>query len=278
MAPQLLIREDNEISEFVCNKFESENIKILTSYIAKEFKVLNNKNILVCENNKNLVELEFDEIIIALGRKANVNGFGLEKLKIELNPNHTIHTDDFLRTNYPNIFACGDVVGPYQFTHAAAHQAWFATVNSLFGSFKKFKVDYRVMPWVTFLDPEIARVGLNEKDAIAQNIPYELTKYGIDDLDRAIADSSDYGFIKVLTQPKKDKILGVTIVSNHASDILAEFVLAMKYNIGLEKILATIHPYPTMPEANKYVAGNWKKNHISPTIMKLLEKFHSWRV
>ena len=169
----------------------------------------------------------------------------------------------------PNIYAVGDVAGPYQFTHTSSHQAWYAAVNSLFGTFKKFRADYRVIPWATFTDPEVARVGLNEIEAKEQNIPYEVTTYGIDDLDRAIADSSDYGLVKVLTVPGKDKILGVTIVGEHAGDLIAEYVLAMKYKLGLNKILGTIHIYPTLAESNKYVAGEWKRAHQPETVLKL---------
>ena len=209
--------------------------------------------------NNEKVTLEFDEIFIALGRKANINGFGLDKLNINIRGNGTIEANQFLQTNYPNIYVCGDVTGPYQFTHSAAHQAWYASVNALFSPIKKFKVDYSIIPWATFTDPEIARVGLNEQDAKIQNIDYEVTKYDISDLDRAITDSKNKGFIKVLTVPGKDKILGVTIVAEHAGDTIAEYVLAMKNNIGLNKILGTIHIYPTLAEANKFVAGEWKK-------------------
>ncbi|MDJ0834518.1 MAG: FAD-dependent oxidoreductase, partial [Gammaproteobacteria bacterium] len=189
----------------------------------------------------------------------------------------TIEVNEFLQTNYPNIFACGDVAGPYQFTHTASHQAWYATVNALFGGVKKFRVDYRVIPWVTFTDPEVARVGLNEQEAKEQGVEYEVTTFGIDDLDRAIADSEAHGLVKVLTVPGKDKILGVTIAGEHAGDLIAEYVLAMKQGIGLNKILGTIHIYPTLAEANKYVAGEWKRAHAPQAVLQWVEKFHAWR-
>jgi pyruvate/2-oxoglutarate dehydrogenase complex dihydrolipoamide dehydrogenase (E3) component len=182
-----------------------------------------------------------------------------------------------MQTNISSIYVCGDVTGPYQFTHTAAHQAWYASVNALFSPFKKFKTDYSVIPWASFTDPEIARVGLNEKDAVAANVAYEITTYGIDDLDRAIADSEAHGFVKILTVPGKDKILGVTIVGANASELIAEYILAMKHNLGLNKILQTIHIYPTLTEANKYAAGNWKRAHLPALTMKMLEKFHNWR-
>ena len=206
---------------------------------------------------------------------ARLTGYGLEELGIPVS--RTVETNDYLETIYPNIYAAGDVAGPYQFTHTAAHQAWYAAVNALFGDFKKFKADYRVVPWATFIDPEVSRVGLNEQDAREKNIPYEVTRFGIEDLDRAIADGAAKGFVKVLTVPGKDRILGVTIVGEHAGDLLTEFVLAMKHGLGLNKILSTIHTYPTLAEANKYVAGEWKRAHAPQRLLSWLERFHTWR-
>ena len=273
MAPQILIREDKEVIELVTERFVKEGIKVLISHKAKEFK----HNVLICEHKSKDISIPFDKVIIALGRKANTEGFGLEELGVKIRETKTIEANAFLQTNIPSIYVCGDVTGPYQFTHTAAHQAWYACVNALFSPLKKFKVDYTLIPWATFTDPEVARVGLNEKDAKIQNILYEVTTYDIDDLDRAIADSEARGFIKVLTVPNKDKILGVTIVGRHAGDLIAEYILAMKYGLGMNKILATIHIYPTLSEANKYVAGNWKKEHLPTFAIKMLEKFHKWR-
>ena len=209
-----------------------------------------------------------------MGRSPRLKGFGLEELGIT--SNKTIDTNAYLETIYPNIFAVGDVAGPYQLTHVAAHQAWYAAVNALFGKFKKFKADYSVIPWATFTDPEVARVGINEQEAIAHGIAYEVTHYGIDDLDRAIADGSDVGYVKVLTVPNKDKILGVTIVGDHAGDLIAEFIMAMKHGLGLNKLLGTIHIYPTMAEANKYAAGEWKRAHQPKQLLAWVERFHGF--
>jgi pyruvate/2-oxoglutarate dehydrogenase complex dihydrolipoamide dehydrogenase (E3) component len=254
-----------------------EGVNVLVNHKAKQFVKRDDKDILITEHNGNDVEIEFDTLIVAVGRAANTAGFGLEALGVRLNPNKTIEVNEYLQTNIPTILACGDVAGPYQFTHVAAHQAWFASVNALFGSLKRFKVDYSVIPWATFSEPEVARVGLNELEAKEQGIPYEVTKYGIDDLDRAIADSEDHGFVKVLTVPGKDKILGVTIVGEHAGDLIAEYVLAMKHKLGLNKILGTIHIYPTMAEANKYVAGEWKRAHAPQKLLEWVSKFHHWK-
>ncbi len=273
----LLSREDSDVSKRVTEKFISEGINLLTSHKAEGFGRDGDGKFARLRNTTGEVKVYFDEVIVALGRKANVNMIGLDRLKLELNPSGTFAHDEYLRTKYPNIYVCGDCAGPYQFTHVAAHQAWYASVNALFAPFKMFKADYRVIPWTTFTDPEVARVGLSEKEAEEKGIEVEVTKYGIDDLDRAIADGENHGFVKVLTPLGSDKILGVTIVGVHAGELLAEFVLAMKWNLGLNKILGTIHAYPTFSEANKYVAGEWKRAHKPEGLLKLVEKFHKWR-
>ncbi|WP_455217616.1 dihydrolipoyl dehydrogenase, partial [Kaarinaea lacus] len=273
----IMEREDDEISAMVASRFRQEGMTVLTEHSAIRFEDRGEQKVLVCDHRGNEVTVEFDQVLIALGRQANVNGFGLEKLGIKITQRGTIETDEFLRTNYPNIYVCGDVAGPYQFTHTAAHQAWYAAVNALFSPFKMFRVDYSVIPWATYTDPEVARVGLNELEAREKGIGYEVTTYGIDDLDRAIADSEDHGLVKVLTVPGKDKILGVTIVGNHAGDLIAEFVTAMKHGLGLNRILGTIHIYPTMAEANKYAAGAWKKAHKPDKLLEWVKRFHTWR-
>lgn len=278
MAPRIMIREDQDVSQVVTEKLKADGVKVLTSHIALRIEIEGIAKYIICETGGQEVKISFDQTLIALGRKANVTGFGLENLNVEVSQRGTIVADEYLRTtNYPNIFVCGDVTGPYQFTHTAAHQAWYVAVNALFSPFKTFKVDYRVIPWCTFTDPEVARVGLNEQDAFTQKIPYEVTRYGIDDLDRAIAESEDHGFVKVLTVPGSDRILGVTIVGAHAGELIAEFVTAMKYGLGLNKILGTIHIYPTFSEANKYTAGVWKMRNAPQKLLKWVQKYHQWR-
>ena len=276
MAPRILIREDVEVSELVTQRFRDEGIDVLVNHQAKQFLIEEGEKILIAEHEGRDVRIPFDAVLVAVGRVANLQGYGLEELGIPAT--RTVETNEYLQTNYPNIYAAGDVAGPYQFTHTAAHQAWYAAVNALFDPFKKFKADYSVIPWATFVEPEVARVGLNEQEAREKNIPYEVSRYDIDDLDRAIADSEAHGFIKVLTVPGKDKILGVTIVGEHAGDLLAEYVLAMKHGIGLNKILGTIHIYPTLAEANKYVAGVWKKAHAPQKLLAWVARFHAWRL
>jgi pyruvate/2-oxoglutarate dehydrogenase complex dihydrolipoamide dehydrogenase (E3) component/uncharacterized membrane protein YdjX (TVP38/TMEM64 family) len=278
MAPRIMVREDPEFSAMVQKKFEAEGVRVMVNHKAKQFIVENGEKILIAEHDGKDVRVPFDALIVAVGRAPNVTGYGLEELGIPLNKNKTVETNDYLETIYPNIFAVGDVAGPYQFTHVAAHQAWYAAVNALFGTFKKFKADYRVIPWATFTDPEVARVGLNEQEAKEKGIPYEVTTYGIDDLDRAIADGEAHGLVKVLTVPGKDKILGATIAGEHAGDLLTEYVLAMKHGLGMNKILGTIHTYPTMAEANKYAAGNWKRAHQPEKLLAWVAKFHAWRL
>jgi len=277
MLPRLLLREDAEISSMVQEKFVAEGVQVLTGHAAKRFYRRDGQNYVVTEAESGSVEIEFDALIVAVGRVARSGGFGLEELGVRLRPNRSIEVNEFLQTSIPTIYACGDVTGPYQFTHVAAHQAWYTSVNSLFGILRRFQVDYSVIPWATFTEPEIARVGLNESDAKEQGIPYEVTRYGIDDLDRAIADSEAHGFVKVLTVPGKDRIIGVTIVGEHAGDLIAEYVLAMRHGLGLNKVLGTIHIYPTLAEANKYAAGEWKRAHVPERLLSWVAKFHRWR-
>jgi pyruvate/2-oxoglutarate dehydrogenase complex dihydrolipoamide dehydrogenase (E3) component/uncharacterized membrane protein YdjX (TVP38/TMEM64 family) len=275
MAERVMIKEDVEVSAFAHQSLTDSGVNILTSHQALRCEAREGKKYLVVKHNDTETDIEYDELLCAVGRSARLKGYGLEELGIETN--RTIVTNDYLETLYPNIFAAGDIVGPYQFTHVAAHQGWYAAVNGLFGHFKKFKVDYRVIPWTTFIDPEVARVGLNEQEAIDKGIDYEITRFEFEELDRAITESANNGFIKVITPKGKDKILGVTVVSEHAGDLIAEFVLAMKHGLGLNKILGTIHSYPTWAEGNKYAAGEWKRNHAPQTVLNMLEKYHAWR-
>ena len=277
MLPRIMIREDPEISDMVLARFRAEGVDVKLEHRAKQFLVENGEKILVCEHKGQEIRIPFDAVLVAVGRIANTAGYGLEELGIPVTKQRTVETNGFLQTIYPNIYACGDVAGPYQFTHTAAHQAWYAAVNALFGSLRKFRADYGVIPWATFTEPEVARVGLNETEAREKKIPYEVTTYGIDDLDRAIADSEAHGLVKVLTTPGKDKILGVTIVGEHAGDLIAEYIMAMRHGIGLNKVLGTIHIYPTLAEANKYVAGNWKRAHAPQRLLKWVERYHAWR-
>ena len=277
MAPRLMIREDEDVVALVTEKFQSEGVTVLSGHTAKSFAVVEGENVLTAEYQGEAIEIPFDQVLVAVGRAANTTGFGLERLGVKLSQRRTVEANEFLQTNFPNIYVCGDVTGPYQFTHTAAHQAWYAAVNALFGSFRKFKVDYSVIPFATFTDPEVARVGLNELEAKEKGVAYEVTTYGLDDLDRAIADGEAHGFVKVLTVPGKDKILGATIVGEHAGDLIAEFVAAMRHGLGLNKILGTIHIYPTWTEANKFAAGNWKRAHAPEKVLAWVERFHAWR-
>tara|TARA_R110002153_G_scaffold68547_8_gene182024 strand:+ start:6621 stop:8762 length:2142 start_codon:yes stop_codon:yes gene_type:complete len=275
MLPQLLAKEDPDAAQYLYDQLIKDGVDVRLNTKATAIEKTAEGKFIVLEKDGKQEKLPFDEILIAVGRMANLKGFGLEKLGIETN--RVVVTNEMLQTKYPNILAAGDVAGPYQFTHTASHQAWYAAVNALFRPFKTFKVDYRVIPWATFTDPEIATVGLNEQAAKEQNVEYEVTRYDIGGLDRALADDHAKGFVKVLTPPGKDKILGATIVGAHAGELIAEFVLAMKYNLGMNKILGTIHIYPTMAEASKNAAGNWKKAHTPEKLLAFVERFHKWR-
>jgi len=274
----ILPREDSEFSAMVQAQLESEGIKVLTGYRALSVELSCHKKSLVVVDTEGTQSLiEFDQLIIAAGRQANTSGFGLEELGVELDPNGTVTVDDFLRTNFPNVYAIGDVAGPYQFTHTASHMAWYASVNALFGSFRKFRVDYSVIPWATFSSPEVARVGLSERDAQSQGIEYDVATYDVADLDRAIAEDEAYGLVKVLVARGSDRILGVTIAAKHAGDLISEFVLAMNHGIGLNKILGTIHIYPTFAEMNKYAASEWRKSHKPEWAVAIAERYFRLR-
>jgi pyruvate/2-oxoglutarate dehydrogenase complex dihydrolipoamide dehydrogenase (E3) component len=279
MATRLMLQEDADVSALIQATLTQDGVQVLTSHKALRCEKQDQTKALIVDHAGQELRIEFDTLLCAAGRVARLTGYGLEELGIPtaLPRGGTVQTDDYLQTLYPNIFAAGDVAGPYQFTHIAAHQAWYAVVNALFGSFRKFKVDYAVIPLTTFMDPEVARVGLNEQQAKEKNIAFEVTRYEIGELDRAIADSEAQGFVKVLTVPGKDKILGVTIVASHAGDLLAEYVLAMKYGLGLNKILGTIHSYPTWAEANKYAAGVWKLAHQPVALLQWTRRYHDWR-
>jgi len=274
MASRLMVREDAEVSELVRQSLTQDGVNVLLGHEALRVETQDGQKMLLVRHDQDENLIPFDEILVAVGRSPRVTGYGLKALGIDLTPKRTIQTNDYLQTLYPNIYAVGDVAGPFQLTHTAAHQAWYAAVNALFGQFKHFKIDYSVIPWTTFTDPEVARVGLSESEATAAKVPFEVTRFELNELDRAIADGSTTGFVKVLTVPGKDKILGATIVGEHAGDLLAEFVLAMRHGLGLNKILGTIHTYPTLAEANKYAAGTWKRNHTPQRVLGWLEKFH----
>ncbi|KAE9624362.1 FAD-dependent oxidoreductase [Aeromonas veronii] len=282
LSEQLLPREDREVADALAGQMSRDGVQLLTGWRAERADYLPAADgdlpiRLQLRRGDETQVVEGDQLLLALGRVANVSGFGLEALGVELAPRGTITVDGFLTTNFPSILAVGDVAGPYQFTHFAAHQAWYAAVNALFGQFKRFRADYRVIPAATYTTPEIARVGLNRKEAEAQDIPFEVTRFELAELDRAIADGERHGFIEVLTVPGKDNILGATIVGTHAGERIAEFVLAMRHRLGLGKILGTIHAYPTLMEGNKYVAGEWKRAHQPTRVLALLARYHRWR-
>jgi pyruvate/2-oxoglutarate dehydrogenase complex dihydrolipoamide dehydrogenase (E3) component len=264
---RLLPREDEDVSALVADLLREEGVALRLGDPA------------VRVEGKTLVtrsgEIPFDELLIAIGRKARLTGYGLEALGVDTGK--TLAVDERLETAFPNIYAVGDVAGPYQFTHAASHQAWHAAVNALFGRFRRFKVDYSALPWVTFTDPEVAHVGHNEVSAREAGIAYELVRYDIAELDRAVAEGARRGFVKLLVSPGRDRILGATIVAAGAGETIAEIVLAIRHRLGLGKILSTIHAYPTMAEANKYAAGAWRRAHQPEKLLRWAEHYHRWR-
>ena len=278
MLPHLLIREDADVIELMQAQFVKEGIDVLTDHRASRVETEHGEKRLICERTDGgEVAVPFDAVLVAVGRKPNTAGFGLEEVGVAFGQGGALEVDEYLRTSVPTIYACGDAIGPYQFTHTASHQAWYASVNALFGPFKRFKADYSVIPWTTFTDPEVARVGLNEQDAERDGIAVEVTRFHLDELDRALADEEGRGFVKVLTRPGKDRILGVTIVGHHGGDLMAEFILAMKWGLGLKKVMSTIHIYPTLSEASKFAASTWRKKHAPEGLLEWVRKFHAWR-
>lgn len=275
MADRLLLREDHEVSDFVAERLRGDGVELKLNHQALRIEHSDNDQALVCTHNGSEVHLGFDTLLVAVGRKPRIKGFGLEELGIDAP--HTVETNAYLQTLYPNIFACGDANSPYQFTHAAAHEAWHATVNALFTPLVRLKVDHSLLPAVTFVDPEVARIGLNENEALARDIEYEISRYELSELDRALTEDAAEGFVKVLTVPGKDRLLGATIVGRHAGELLAEFALAMRYRLGLAKLLGIVHAYPTWSEANKFAAGSWKRTHTPERLLRFLERYHGWR-
>jgi pyruvate/2-oxoglutarate dehydrogenase complex dihydrolipoamide dehydrogenase (E3) component len=274
--PRLLMREDDEVSAAVSERFRAEGIRVMTGHAAERFETTAEQHA-VCSADGRETRVPFDKVLVAVGRRANTDGLGIENAGVGLNRDGTITVNAYLQTSQPHILACGDVAGPFQLTHAAGFQGWFCAMNALFGGLKRFRPDYSVMPWAVFTDPEVGRVGLTAAEAEAQGIPFEVTRYGIDDLDRAIADGEARGFVKVVTRRGSDRILGATIVGPHAGELITEYVTAMKHGLGLRKILNTVHIYPTLAEANRFAAGEWQKARLSAGLLRAAEAFHRWR-
>jgi pyruvate/2-oxoglutarate dehydrogenase complex dihydrolipoamide dehydrogenase (E3) component len=274
-ADRLLAREDDDVGAAVAQALAADGVDLRLAHTAVRFERLGDAKQLVASQAGSDVAIPFDTLLVATGRAARLQGYGLEELGIATG--RTVQVDGYLQTSIPTIYAAGDVAGPWQFTHAAAHQAWHAAVNALFAPFKRFRVDGRCLPAVTFTAPEVARVGLNRRDAAAQGVAVEATRFGLDDLDRAIVEGAAHGWVEVLTPPGSDRILGATVVGDQAGELLATWVLAMKHGIGLNKLLGTVHAYPTLSEANKAVAGHWKRAHAPQRLLAWVERFHAWR-
>jgi pyruvate/2-oxoglutarate dehydrogenase complex dihydrolipoamide dehydrogenase (E3) component len=277
MRPRLLSREDPEADELLQRRFAAESMDVCAGWQATAVRASGAAGHLDITRDGVTRTISFDRILVATGRRANTDGLGLEQVGVSLDSNGTVRVNEYLQTDVPSIYACGDVAGPYQLTHAAAHQAWYCATNALFGSFRRFRVNYGALPWAVFTEPEVARVGLNETEARERGVSFEVTRYGLEDLDRAIADGSAEGFVKVLTRPGSDRILGVTVVGPHAGETIAEFVLAMRHGLGLRKMLGTIHSYPTLTEANRLAAGAWQRAHLPGRLLDLAAWYHRWR-
>ena len=272
MAERLMLKEDTEAADMVAAALKSEGVDVLTSHKAVRFE---GKGQLIIAGLNSESTVEYDDVLIAVGRRARVSGFGLDELGLV--KDGRLLVDTYLTTAMSHIKVAGDVAGNQQLTHGASHEAWYATVNALAAPFKRYKADYRVLPRVTYTDPEVASVGLTEAEAIAQGVAYDITRYDLDDLDRAITEGEARGFVKILTQPGKDRILGATIVGSHAGEIIAELVLAMKHNMGLRKIMQAVHSYPTWAEASKYAAGQYGLARQPVRLQRLAKRWFDWQ-
>jgi len=275
-SDRLLEREDDEVSVLVRKRLEQEGVRVRTGHQAVGAAVRDGERSMRFEHGGGTLDVPFDVVLVAVGRKPRTSGFGLEKLGIPLSKSGTVETNHYLQTLHPNIYACGDVAGPWQFTHAAAHQAWHASLNALFGRFHRIRPDHAVMPAVTYTEPEVGRAGLNEREAEARGIAVEVTSYDLRELDRAIVDDAREGFVKVLTSPGRDRILGVTIVAPRAGEMLSEIILAMRHGLGLKKVFGTIHAYPTYTEANRDAAAAWRNRHAPTWLLGGLKRYHAW--
>lgn len=276
MEDRILPKEDPEVSTLLTEVLERDGVDVRAGHRAERFERGADGGRLVASAGSGTVAVTFDRVLVAVGRRAQTESLGLAELGIETRADGTVAVDDYLRSSVHSVFACGDATGPYQFTHMASHQAWYAAVNALFGRFWKFKVDYSVVPWVTYTDPEVARLGLSEADAAARGIPVEVTRHGLSEVDRAVADGHDAGFIKVLTAPGRDKVLGVTIVAPGAGELLSEYTLAVSHGLGLKAMLRTIHSYPTLAELNKFAASDWRRAHAPERLLRWVERLHRW--
>lgn len=278
MAPRILPREDADVAAIVTESLVDDGITLRTGHKAVAFRAEGEGGVLEAETDEGTVELAFDRVLVAVGRSAVTDAIGADDLGVRKNPNGTLEVNDYLQTSIPTIYACGDAVGPYQFTHMASHQAWYAAVNALFGTFRRFRVNYSVVPWCTYTEPEVARVGLSAEEAAEKGVDVEVSTFEFAHNDRAIAEDDRRGFVKVLTPPGgSDKILGVTIVGPHAGELLAEWTLAMTHGLGLKKIMGTIHVYPTLAEINKSAASTWRKKHAPDGLLEWVGRFHALR-
>ncbi|MXZ43622.1 MAG: FAD-binding protein [Gammaproteobacteria bacterium] len=268
---QLLPLEDVDVSEVITDVLLSEGVDLYTGWQASACK---NQQLTIHRFGRERV-LDFDQLLVATGRTPRVKNLGLEEVGINLSAKQTVKVNRYLQTEVNSVFACGDVVGPYQFTHMAAHQAWFASMNALTRPFWRLKLNDKIVPWAIFTDPELARVGVSENDATRLRIPHEVTKYSFAELDRAVAEGTSKGFVKLITKPGKDTLLGACIVGPSAGELISSCINAMRHGYGVNSILSTIHVYPTRMEAVRLAAGRLRRAQAPPSLLKLAERLNA---
>jgi pyruvate/2-oxoglutarate dehydrogenase complex dihydrolipoamide dehydrogenase (E3) component len=270
---QLLSKEDRDVAEFVERRLSNEGVRIIKNANVRAAATTDEGKIALGFLERQLAPpaeqtLFADALLVAIGRRPNLQSLDLKSAGVDVNGSD-VRVTEYLQTSQRHIYAVGDVVGPFLFTHMADAQARVVVRNILMPfQFLRQKMDYSVVPWCTYTDPEVAHVGLGEKEAQQKNVDYDLFVVPLEDVDRAVVESEEAGFAKVLTAKGSDKILGATIVAPHAGDLLHEFMLAMKTGVGMATIASTIHAYPTFAELARKAGDKYNRTRLTPFAKK----------
>jgi len=271
LAPQVLFREDPDAAAVVQAALVDDGVALELGCTIQQIETSDQGKVVVTEDDGAIGRTEVDEILLAVGRLPNVDGIGLEQAGVEFDPRVGVTVDDRLQTTNSRVFAVGDVASKYKFTHMADALAGIAVQNSLF--FGRARASRLVVPWCTYTSPEIAHVGMYETDAMQQGLEVETITVPMAEVDRSILEGTTDGFLRVHLKRGSDQILGATLVSEHAGDIISELTVAITHGIGLGKLAATIHPYPTQAEVIRKAANEWRKTKLTPTAKKVFGAF-----